>query len=589
MQSIIKSAMDNEHKRDRKRPELSSEFDKELEKILQSHRTIIKVVGTGGAGNNTINRLMEIGVKNVETIAVNTDAQDLLYAIANKKILIGKTITNGLGAGSDPEIGEESAKENLEDVKSTLAGSDMVFVTCGLGGGTGSGSAPVIAEIARGSGALTIAIVTIPFSEEGVLRWKNAQYGLERLRKAADTVIVIQNDKLWEIAPEIPLNDAFKLSDEILVNGVMGITELVTEKGLVNLDFADVRTIMQNGGTALIGLGESDSANRAVEAVEIALQNPLVDLDIVGAKSALMNIMGGTDMSVKDAKTAMQTLAKKLDPNARVIWGARVNPDLNNSVRVMIIATGLRERENDRNLGKSTKLNPAVHAPYEDHFQIKEQEESSSESKSKHERGETEAKESGKTKKIFQEILEEESDADLQAFQEALVSLSGNILNWNAWDQMKAASSSLSGTAQMFDFYEISRLMTEVEDFISVVQKRKQVLPDSFVKILEELPDLFLDMIHGEESAAEFAEEFQTKLVSFREYLEVGDDLSPETVAEKAREMVSALVEKGNSDSGGDPDGSKKKDLIAHPKKDKNIQSVNDAVKYVDNLLKGLS
>jgi len=585
MQSIIKSAMDNEKKRDRKRPELSSEFDKELEKILQSHRTIIRVVGAGGAGNNTVNRLMEIGVKNVETVAINTDAQDLLYAMAHKKILIGKTITNGLGAGSDPEIGEESAKENLEDVKSALAGSDMVFVTCGLGGGTGSGSAPVIAEIAKSIGALTIAIVTIPFSEEGVLRWKNAQFGMERLKKAADTVIVIQNDKLWEIAPEVPLNEAFKLSDEVLVNGVLGITDLVTEKGLINLDFADLRTIMKNGGTALIGLGESDSANRAVEAVEMALQNPLVDLDIVGAKSALMNIMGGADMSVKDAKTAMQTLAKKLDPNARIIWGARVNPELDNSVRVMVIATGLREREHGGNFGKPPKSDGTAHTSYDDHFQIKERDENPSKSKG----DETESKESGKAKKIFREILEEESDADLQAFQSALVSLSGNILDWNAWDEMKTASSSLAGTAQMFDFYEISRFMNDVEDFIGVVRKSEQVLPDSFVKVLEEVPKLFLDMIHGKEGVAEFLEEFQTKLVSFREYLEVGDDLSAESVAQKVTEMLTVLAEEKESGSGGNLGDFKKKDLTSNPGKDENIQSVNDAVKYVDNLLKGLS
>lgn len=588
MQSIIKSAMENENNRDRKRPELSSEFDKELEKILQSHRTVIKVVGTGGAGNNTVNRLMDIGVKNVETVAVNTDAQDLLYVVANKKILIGKTITNGLGAGSDPEIGEESAKENLEDIKATLSGSDMVFVTCGLGGGTGSGSAPVIAEIAKGLNALTIAIVTIPFSEEGVLRWKNAQYGLERLKKTADTVIVIQNDKLWEIAPEVPLNEAFKLSDEILVNGVVGITDLVTEKGLVNLDFADVRTIMQNGGTALIGLGESDSANRAVEAVEMALQNPLVDLDIAGAKSALMNIMGGNDMSVKDAKTAMQTLAKKLDPNARIIWGARVNTELNNSVRVMIIATGLRERENSSDLRGLTKSNLGTHAHFDDHFQIKDRKETSSESKSEEERDESEIKESGKTKKIFQEILEEESDADLQAFHDAVVSLSKNISNKNAWNEIKTASSALAGAAQMFDFYEISRLMNDVEDFIAVIQDRDQKLPDSFVKVLDQIPDLFLGMIHGEKEITQFAKDLQTKIVSFREYLEVTDNISQESVEKKVAEIVSSVTNEKLSHSGGSTGDLKKKEMMNHSKQDENIQSVNDAVRYVDNLLKGL-
>ena len=579
MQSIINSAREG----DKKRPvrDISSEFDKELEKILQSHRTVIKVVGTGGAGNNTVNRLMELGVKNVETIAVNTDAQDLLYAVAHKKILIGKTITNGLGAGSDPQIGEESAKENMEEVKSAISGSDMVFVTCGLGGGTGSGSAPVVAEIAREIGALTIAIVTIPFSEEGVLRWKNAQYGLERLKKAADTVIVIQNDKLWEIAPDVPLNDAFKLSDEILVNGVMGITDLVMEKGLVNLDFADVRTIMKDGGTALIGLGESDSANRAVEAVEMAIQNPLVDLDIVGARSALMNIMGGSDMSVKDAKTAMQTLAKKLDSNARIIWGARINPELNNSIRVMIIATGLREREQNREVGPSSRGPSKKHPIPEDEFQINESKDSGKEESGAAGEPESAEEPKGKTKKVFQEILEEESESDLQIFKDSLEQLRENIQDWDAWEELKNAASAMSGTAQMFDFYEVSRFMADVEDAISVIQAREQTMPENFLDVLLEIPGLFLGMVREEAGKIQRASDVQDKLTSLKEFMEITENLTFEAVSKKVEEMILTLA--GATENASE---NKKKDQIEL--EGGKIQSVNDAVKYVNNLLKGI-
>ncbi len=211
-----------------------------------------------------------------------------------------------------------------------------------MGGGTGTGSAPVVAEIAKKTGALTIGIVTLPFTVEGMMRWENARTGLEKLRKVADTIILVPNDKLLEIVPELPLNAAFKVADEILVNAVKGITELVTEDGLVNLDFADIRAIMRDGGTAMIGLGESDTENRAVDAVEKALLNPLLDVDISGAKGALINIVGGEDMSLKDARIVMETVSEKLDPGARVIWGARIDKDMQNLMRVLLIVTGLK-------------------------------------------------------------------------------------------------------------------------------------------------------------------------------------------------------------------------------------------------------
>lgn len=321
----------------------ATDKNKALEAVLRSHQTRIRVVGCGGGGNNTISRLMEAGVNSITTLAINTDAQDLLAAAADDKILIGQNITKGLGAGSNPQIGEDSARESQHEIEEGLVNSDLVFVTCGLGGGTGTGSAPIVAEIAKKVGALTISIVTLPFTEEGVGRWENARIGLERLRQNSDTVIVIQNDRLLEVVPDMPLGMAFKVADEILVNAVKGITELITEKGLVNLDFADVRAIMQNGGTAMIGIGESEGAENAQAAVEIAMQNKLLEVDITGAKNALINITGGAQMPLKDAKLVMKIVAAKLDPAAKIIWGARIDQNLGKAIRVMLIVTNLQE------------------------------------------------------------------------------------------------------------------------------------------------------------------------------------------------------------------------------------------------------
>lgn len=320
--------------------------NQEIEALLQSHQTRIRVVGCGGGGNNTVTRLMEVGVTGVDTLVINTDAQDLLSAKADDKILIGRVLTKGLGGGSNPQIGEESARENRKEIEEALQGADMVFVTCGLGGGTGTGSAPIVAEAAKRMGALTIAVVTLPFWEEGVMRWENARLGLEKLRANADTIIIIQNDKLYEIAPDLPLGQAFKVADEILVNAVKGIIDLVTTKGMVNLDFADIRAIMQNGGAAMIGIGESEGTERAQRAIEMALQNPLLNIDITGARNALINITGGLEMSLKDTRTIMKIVAEKLDSTAKIIWGARIDPDMGNSVRAMVIVTNFQEGKN---------------------------------------------------------------------------------------------------------------------------------------------------------------------------------------------------------------------------------------------------
>lgn len=323
----------------------TQEIDKELEEMLKKQSARVKVIGIGGAGNNTLTRIKEIGIKGGEVIAINTDAQDLLYTNADYKILIGREISKGLGAGSNPRIGAEAAKESAQEIKKKLENTDMVFITCGLGGGTGTGAAPVVAEIAKKGGALTIGVVTLPFTVEGKKRIENAMEGLERLEGIVDTLIVIPNDKLLELAPDLPLTTAFKVADEILTNAVKGITELVTKSGLVNLDFADVKTVMSNGGVSLIGMGESDSNERASEAVEKAINNPLLDVDISNATGALVNVIGGEDLALEEFKQIIQFIGDKLSPDAKIISGAQISKDMQNSVRVMVIITGVKSSQ----------------------------------------------------------------------------------------------------------------------------------------------------------------------------------------------------------------------------------------------------
>jgi len=319
----------------------ASSIDEDLRKLLEARQADIKVVGVGGAGNNTITRMMQIGVVGVEVIGINTDAQDLLYTDADHKVLIGKELTKGLGAGADPHIGEESAKESKEDIKDALEGADMVFITCGLGGGTGTGAAPVVAEVAKKIGALTIGVVSLPFSMEGKSRMDNAAGGLENMQKAVDTLIIVPNDKLLEIIPDASIVTAFKVSDEVLVNAVKGVAELVTKPGLVNLDFADIKAVMGNSGLAMIGMGESDSESRALESVEKALNNPLLDIDIEGGTGALVNVCGGVDVSIKECQQIVEAVSSKLDKDAKIIWGAQIVKEMGDMVRAMIIVTGV--------------------------------------------------------------------------------------------------------------------------------------------------------------------------------------------------------------------------------------------------------
>jgi cell division protein FtsZ len=319
--------------------------NKDLEKVLESLTTTIKVVGCGGAGSNTITRCFGAGINGADLIAVNTDAQHLLLAESPYKILIGRHLTRGLGAGSLPQIGEEAAKESEQDIRDAIVPSDMVFVTCGLGGGTGTGCAPVIAEIAREAGALTIGVVTLPFCVEGRVRMDNAEAGLKRLREVCDTVIVIPNDKLLDIVPNLAMNAAFKVADEVLMRSIKGITEMITMPGLVNLDFADLKTVMKRGGVALIGLGEAEGDNKAVDAITEALNSPLLEVDITEATGALVNVTGGTDMTLREAEKVVEEIYSKIDKNARIIWGTTIDPTMKKSIRAMLVITGVKSKQ----------------------------------------------------------------------------------------------------------------------------------------------------------------------------------------------------------------------------------------------------
>jgi len=327
-------------------PPAASEEDEELRRVLAGLKTNIKIIGCGGAGCNTINRVVEEGIIGADVYAINSDAQHLLTIHAPHKILIGKRTTRGLGAGSVPQVGKDAALEAEEEIRAALQGADMVFVTCGLGGGTGTGSAPVVARIGKELGALVISITTLPFKGEGISRMHNAEYGLDGLESVSDTVIVIPNDKLLEIVPRLPLNAAFKVADELLMRSIKSITEMITKVGLVNLDFADLKTIMKGGGVAVIGMGEaSDSPDRAKEAVNEAINSPLLELDVSQSTGALVCVTGGEDMTVTDAENVASEIHSRISKNAAIIWGAYIDPGLTHTIRVMLVITGVKSKQ----------------------------------------------------------------------------------------------------------------------------------------------------------------------------------------------------------------------------------------------------
>jgi cell division protein FtsZ len=301
----------------------------------------IKVIGVGGAGGAAINRMVEAGIENVEFVAVNTDAQALHHSKANKKIHIGKDATRGLGAGADPVVGEQAAQESRDEISKAIEGADMVFVTIGAGGGTGSGGGHVVAEIATELGILVVGFATKPFAFEGEKRRKNADVAIEKLRSAVDTLIIIPNDRLLQtIERDTPLTEAFKVADDVLRQGVQGISDLITVHGLINLDFADVKTVMSKAGSALMGIGRANGENRAVLAAQQAIESPLLEVSIDGARGILFNVIGGNDLAMHEINAAAEAITTAADPDANIIFGATINPDLEGEVIITVVATG---------------------------------------------------------------------------------------------------------------------------------------------------------------------------------------------------------------------------------------------------------
>ena len=304
----------------------------------------IKVVGVGGAGGAAVNRMVEAGITGVDFIAVNTDAQALHHSKASEKVHIGQKATHGLGAGADPDLGQKAAEESIDDIKNAVEGADMVFVTIGAGGGTGSGAGHLVASTARKAGALVIGFATKPFAFEGEKRRRNAEVAIEKLRSQVDTLIVVPNDRLLQtIDRRTPLLEAFKVADDVLRQGVQGISDLITVHGLVNLDFADVKTVMSNAGSALMGIGRASGENRAVEAAQQAISSPLLEVSIDGARGILFNVIGGQDMSMHEINTVAETITTAADAEANIIFGASINPELEGEIIVTVVATGFDE------------------------------------------------------------------------------------------------------------------------------------------------------------------------------------------------------------------------------------------------------
>jgi cell division protein FtsZ len=307
----------------------------------------IKVVGVGGGGNNAVNRMIESGIEGIEFIAINTDAQALFTSKAQTRINIGRATTRGLGAGANPEIGKKAAEESSEEIKQALSGADMVFITCGLGGGTGTGAAPVIAEIAKSLWSLVVGVVTKPFAFEGQQRSNKAFDGFESLRAKVDTLITIPNDKILAIIDKkTPLLEAFHVADEILKQGVQWVSDLITHPGLINVDFADVRSVMENAGSALMGIGYGSGENRAIEAARSAIESPLLELSINGAKGLLLNITGGSDLSMFEVDEASRLITEACDPNANIIFGTSIDEKYTGEIKITVIATGFSEETN---------------------------------------------------------------------------------------------------------------------------------------------------------------------------------------------------------------------------------------------------
>ena len=338
----------------------------------QNYLAVIKVVGIGGGGVNAVNRMIEEGLKGVEFIAINTDAQALLMSDADVKLDVGRELTRGLGAGANPEVGAHAAEDHREEIEEVLKGADMVFVTAGEGGGTGTGGAPIVANVARSLGALTIGVVTRPFGFEGKRRASQAELGIERLRNEVDTLIVIPNDRLLSISDRhVSVLDAFKAADQVLLSGVQGITDLITTPGLINLDFADVKSVMSGAGSALMGIGSSRGDDRSVAAAEMAISSPLLEASIDGAHGVLLSIQGGSDLGLFEINEAAQLVSNSAAPDANIIFGAVIDDALGDEVRVTVIAAGFDEAGNRRDRrprAATTFADPVPSAPAADTY-----------------------------------------------------------------------------------------------------------------------------------------------------------------------------------------------------------------------------
>lgn len=321
-----------------------------------SYLAVIKVIGIGGAGVNAVNRMVDAGVRGVEFIALNTDAQALLMSDADVKLDIGREVTRGLGAGANPEIGRAAAEEHRSELEDALKGADMVFITAGEGGGTGTGGAPVVAEVARSVGALTVGVVTRPFGFEGRRRAVHAEEGIEALKDSVDTLIVIPNDRLLEVGdPTAPITETFRLADEVLMSGVTGITDLITTPGLINVDFADVRTVMADAGSAVMGIGRATGENRSRQAAERAISSPMLESSMDGARGVLLCVAGPSTMSLHEATEAARVVSDHADPEAEIIFGAIVDDDLREEMKVTVIAAGFEGR---RRANRPTRTEP---------------------------------------------------------------------------------------------------------------------------------------------------------------------------------------------------------------------------------------
>lgn len=327
------------------------DFDMDHEEFAK-----IKVAGVGGGGNNAVNRMINAGVKGVEFLAINTDRQALKNSLAETKIQIGEKITKGLGAGANPDIGEQSAEESLDEIREALEGADMVFITAGMGGGTGTGAAPIIADVARDLGALTVGVVTRPFSFEGARRTRQAERGISELKDKVDTLVIIPNDRLFNISDKkTTFSEAFMMADEILKQGIQGISELISVPNVINLDFADVKTVMNNKGIAHMGIGYASGDDRATEAAQNAVQSPLLETSISGAKSVLLNITAGNDLGMFEMNEAADLIRSAVDEEANIIFGAGIDESLKDQVKITVIATEFDQNQDEKNVDRSKR------------------------------------------------------------------------------------------------------------------------------------------------------------------------------------------------------------------------------------------